>query len=260
MTGSESIMPTAEATEEEFGEVRPLTGVSRPTTADVMYEKDLEITSQYLVARVMSATEKRIDRILSASESRVSSAVRPQSALTAYSDADTSDVEDWKLCEELVSGVISTWTLSDRWKHCIKKIGKVEKKLLFEAIFSAPTRRRPIPNATASILFAVDLGRQLQEGGADSGTPDTNEEGVEGKAQHIINRVMSATNKMIDEIVDGPPRPVTAPPLPKPQILFSLEIQDLVHNAKDDSFREQWLHDILAAKRDLFDVANSVLN
>ena len=131
-----------------------------------MAKQEVEERSHYLIARVMSATEKRIQRIMSASGgSRASSAAtrRASSALTAYSDTDGKE-QEWNVAEDLVAKIIGTWTVSDRWKHCTNRIGRIEVKYLFELIFSIPTRRRPIPNATASVLFAVDPGSGGIEG------------------------------------------------------------------------------------------------
>lgn len=48
-----------------------------------------------------------------------------------------------------------TWPISGQWKYHLEKRGEEGETLLVEAIFSIPTRRRPIPNATASANFRV---------------------------------------------------------------------------------------------------------
>jgi hypothetical protein len=268
----------AEANEEEFGEPRPLTGV-RPITATDPSEKEVEERSHYLIARVMSATEKRIQRIMSAGGSRASSAAtrRASSALTAYSDVDGNE-QEWNVAEDLVAKIIGTWTVSDRWKHCTNRIGRIEVKYLFEVIFSIPTRRRPIPNATASVLFAVDPGSAGIEGmlraqsavSVDNSAhvldigPPPDATDIEGQAEHIVGRVLSATDRLVNSIIEDETRPGTGSTASakKPRgvsVVFTMETQDLVHNAGNATFREQWLHDILAAKRGLFDVADSIL-
>jgi hypothetical protein len=48
-----------------------------------------------------------------------------------------------------------TWPISDQWKYHLEKRGEEGETLLVEAMFSIPTRRRPIPNATASANFRL---------------------------------------------------------------------------------------------------------
>lgn len=43
------------------------------------------------------------------------------------------------------------------------------------------------------------------------------------------------------------------------EILFSVETQDLIHNATHERFSEQWLYDVVAAKRLTHDLATDIL-
>jgi hypothetical protein len=43
------------------------------------------------------------------------------------------------------------------------------------------------------------------------------------------------------------------------EILFSIETQDLIHNAAQRRFSEQWLYDVLAAKRLTHNIASDIL-
>lgn len=131
------------------------------------------------MARVMSATNKRIDRLVSAGSrpsTRGGSAAPDygEAVLTRHSsgfvwalrvccvvadrDAGPYDTPDWVRVSTIVTDVCTSWKLSEGWKFCIKQLGNLDTKYLVEAIFSIPTRRRPVPTATASVLFAVDMG------------------------------------------------------------------------------------------------------
>ncbi len=49
-----------------------------------------------------------------------------------------------------------TWPISEQWKfHLQQQQTDAEGALLIEAMFSIPTRRRPVPSATASVHFRV---------------------------------------------------------------------------------------------------------
>eukprot|EP00041_Stephanoeca_diplocostata_P010267 m.162976 g.162976 ORF g.162976 m.162976 type:complete len:257 (-) comp18091_c0_seq4:179-949(-) len=247
--------------------------VSRPGTAN----EDMEGRSSFIVARVLSATERRINRLLSAgsnrSGSRITSAALDTSGITADSRA-------WATAEKVVFNVCKSWDLSDRWKFTIRRFGVLETKYLFEALFSIPTRRRPIPNATASVLFSVDPGADgfppeddrpstavsLDESTPkplviDAVPPEVTASGVHGRAQHLVGRVLSASDRIVSSIVDDSSRPGSnlSTVLSGLVVRFSLEAQDLLHNAADTVFSEQWLHNILAAKRSQFDIADAVL-
>jgi hypothetical protein len=68
--------------------------------------------------------------------------------------------DDWgfQRAEHFVALVVSTWKVGPSWKHCLKRVYKEKTTFVVEALFSVPTRRRPIPNATASVFFCVDPG------------------------------------------------------------------------------------------------------
>lgn len=122
--------------------------------------------------------------------------------------ADEGEDDEWAVVEGKVADMCRTWSLSEGWKFCVKRVGRHETKRIVEAVFSIPTRRRPVPTATASVLFAVDVGA------AASGTDE---------------------------------------------ILFSVETQDLIHDASTGRFAEQWLYDVLAAKRLTHGLADEIL-
>ena len=47
------------------------------------------------------------------------------------------------------------WKLEESWKHCINRATQKDGSFHFEVIWSNPTRRRPVPNATASVFVHV---------------------------------------------------------------------------------------------------------
>jgi hypothetical protein len=135
-------------------------------------------------------------------------------------DAPACESPEWDLAERVVSSVCSGWSLSAGWKFTVKRLAKLETQYLLEAIFSIPTRRRPVPTSTASVLFSVD--------GGDSGFGGESEDGA-GSSQ-----LDSITVESVLRSAD---------------VVFSIETQDIIHPAVSTQFSEQWLHDILAAKR-----------
>lgn len=63
----------------------------------------------------------------------------------------------WSICKQKLESTINKWTLSPNWKYCLKLRTQNGQTFHVTAIFSAPTRRRPIPIATASVEFKVQL-------------------------------------------------------------------------------------------------------
>ena len=121
-----------------------------------------------------------------------------------------------------MASVCGDWKLSEGWKFTIKRLGKLETQYLLEAIFSIPTRRRPVPTATASVLFSIDPGDGASDGVLES-VP-------------VESLLRSA------------------------DVVFSIETQDIIHGAATTQFSEQWLHDVLAAKRLVaHDIAEDIL-
>eukprot|EP00037_Helgoeca_nana_P010639 m.93883 g.93883 ORF g.93883 m.93883 type:complete len:276 (-) comp20329_c0_seq3:240-1067(-) len=192
--------------------------VSRPGTSTS--EQDAEEQSKAVMTRVLSATNMRISRLMSAGSRPstrggvVSAGSRPSTrgGKPSSTAGDGAHSAVWEQVETIVSDTCVSWQLSEGWKFCVKQVGQLESKYLIEAIFSIPTRRRPVPTATASVLFAVDMNGFYEDVHAEA-----------------------------DEI------------------LFSIETQDLIHNAAQGRFSEQWLYDVLAAKRLTHTIASDIL-
>eukprot|EP00042_Codosiga_hollandica_P040013 m.339511 g.339511 ORF g.339511 m.339511 type:complete len:343 (-) comp55749_c0_seq3:240-1268(-) len=63
----------------------------------------------------------------------------------------------WDEAEDAIENLMKTWVTSDLWKHCVNRLAQTNPQIFkFESIWSIPTRRRPIPSATASVFFSVD--------------------------------------------------------------------------------------------------------
>eukprot|EP00037_Helgoeca_nana_P010638 m.93877 g.93877 ORF g.93877 m.93877 type:complete len:272 (-) comp20329_c0_seq1:385-1200(-) len=137
--------------------------VSRPGTSTS--EQDAEEQSKAVMTRVLSATNMRISRLMSAGSRPstrggvVSAGSRPSTrgGKPSSTAGDGAHSAVWEQVETIVSDTCVSWQLSEGWKFCVKQVGQLESKYLIEAIFSIPTRRRPVPTATASVLFAVDM-------------------------------------------------------------------------------------------------------
>lgn len=135
-----------------------------------------------------------------------------------------------------MASVCGDWKLSEGWKFTIKRLGKLETQYLLEAIFSIPTRRRPVPTATASVLFSIDPG----------------DDGFEG-----VSNVAGESDGASDGVLESVP---VESLLRSADVVFSIETQDLIHAAATTQFSEQWLHDVLAAKRLVaHDIAEGIL-
>jgi len=251
-------------------------GAEPELSADV---KRMEEQSQYMVARVMSATDRRVAR-LNQGDSRASSAnpTRPQSA--ADIAKAKKDEWSWTRSKQLVAVVMKLWRLGPTWKHCLKAVGVDGTGYVIEALYSVPTRRRPIPNATASVFFTVDPGpdgfeapREQVAPGSYEATDDVDTEeparvvieplpeaDMQNQAKHVVSKVLDATDALISSIIEDPSRPGSSlmDQLAGVDLTYTLEQQQLVHQP-DTVFKEQWLDDLLEAKRLLFKTGATVL-
>lgn len=58
---------------------------------------------------------------------------------------------------------IKEWERGNEWKYFIKYLGKTDDKLHFEVRWSIPTRRKPIPRATASVYFTLWIHNENEQ-------------------------------------------------------------------------------------------------
>ncbi|XP_015716208.1 A-kinase anchor protein 14 isoform X2 [Coturnix japonica] len=77
----------------------------------------------------------------------------------------------WTTCENFsvekglqqIEEYISTWELHESWLHCSEFLGEEDlqysKKYHYRVLWSIPTRRKPIPQATASTYFVIEISK-----------------------------------------------------------------------------------------------------
>lgn len=62
-----------------------------------------------------------------------------------------------ELAEQKINEYISTWEYENSWLYCVDFVGeelhKYDKRYRFRVRWSVPTRRKPVPRATASVYF-----------------------------------------------------------------------------------------------------------
>lgn len=77
---------------------------------------------------------------------------------------------------------------------------------------------------------------------------------LHNQAKHVVARVLSATNRLVASFLEDPSRPGSSLSalLDGVNIVYTMEQQQLVHRP-NTIFKEQWLEDILFAKRLLFE-------
>ena len=56
-----------------------------------------------------------------------------------------------------------TWEYQDSWKYCVDYLGKDDNEFdhrhRFRVCWSIPTRRKPIPRATACVYFTFEVSK-----------------------------------------------------------------------------------------------------
>lgn len=87
-----------------------------------------------------------------------------------YENFEVQNIE-WLTIEEfspkLASGkideFIKTWEYQDSWKYCVNYLGKddfeFDVRHRFRVRWSIPTRRKPIPRATACVYFTFEVSK-----------------------------------------------------------------------------------------------------
>lgn len=65
-------------------------------------------------------------------------------------------------CGAISFPLIQEWSRGNEWKYFIRYLAHTEEdKLHFEVRWSIPTRRKPIPRATASVYFTLWIHNQV---------------------------------------------------------------------------------------------------
>eukprot|EP00039_Didymoeca_costata_P029160 m.23486 g.23486 ORF g.23486 m.23486 type:complete len:198 (+) comp7505_c0_seq2:215-808(+) len=183
----------------------------------------------------------------------------------------------WETCEGLVNLCISQWKIEPQWKYCLKRKEQSGPFYFVEAIYSIPTRRNPIPNATASVLFKIDPGEQQDGNTAASQTVEVTidasedsknkgkslEDIMNQQASRLVDRVLTETTKRASRNLDEDEPPNDADKdltnhFVGVDFSYTMEGQKLVHYLETE-FKQAWLKSILDAKRIAFGVSDLVL-
>ncbi|NXU56399.1 AKA14 protein, partial [Turnix velox] len=65
--------------------------------------------------------------------------------------------------QEQIEEYISTWDVHSSWLHCSEFLREEElkysKRYLYRVCWSMPTCRKPIPRATASVYFVIEISK-----------------------------------------------------------------------------------------------------
>lgn len=90
-----------------------------------------------------------------------------------YGTGEQQEVKNitWSACKDFTEEVglnqieeyVGTWVRDNAWLHCIDFIGKEELdydfKYVYRVRWSIPTRRKPIPRATACVYFTFQVSK-----------------------------------------------------------------------------------------------------
>ncbi|XP_033127041.1 A-kinase anchor protein 14-like [Anneissia japonica] len=128
-----------------------------------------------LVDRVIDNARKRILKDIGVNEDedgRPLSSIRSYSTLL-YRETEDYEIKDivWMTIEEFsveegekkINEFVQTWDYEDSWLYCIDFLREEEddfsKKYRYQVRWSIPTRRKPIPRATACVYFTIEVSK-----------------------------------------------------------------------------------------------------
>jgi len=61
---------------------------------------------------------------------------------------------------ETIENIVKGWDVNECWLHCTDFIEKTDDAYQFRVRWSIPTRRKPIPAATACVYFTIDTSQK----------------------------------------------------------------------------------------------------
>ena len=101
--------------------------------------------------------QELIDEVIKVSINRLSSYEDNLIKVEEKENISWPSVKDfsWETGLKSVEEFINKWEVSDRWKYCIDFLGQKEQKYKYRVVWSIPTRRKPVPRATASVYFTL---------------------------------------------------------------------------------------------------------
>ncbi|XP_071492761.1 A-kinase anchor protein 14-like [Diadema setosum] len=140
-----------------------------------MTTTELELQAHALVDRVIDNARKRIVTDLGDTTEVFS---RPVSSVKTYDSLlfrETEDYEipniEWISIEDFTVDVgkkkidefVKTWEYDQSWLYCIdflrEEDDQYSKKYRYQVRWSVPTRRKPIPRATACVYFTIEVSK-----------------------------------------------------------------------------------------------------
>ncbi|XP_070538545.1 A-kinase anchor protein 14-like [Ptychodera flava] len=141
-----------------------------------MGDPDLEQQAHVLVDRVISNARRRLitEMGLQQAGSRPESTTIKDYDNLLYSEWPDYDIKNikWMRCDEFTSEkgiakieefIKTTWEYIGAWLYCIDFLREEEdeysKFYRYQVRWSIPTRRKPIPRATACVYFTVEVSK-----------------------------------------------------------------------------------------------------
>ncbi|XP_072033013.1 A-kinase anchor protein 14-like [Amphiura filiformis] len=137
---------------------------------------EIEKTAHELVDRVIENSRKRLIRDL-----KIQTEIefdRPVSSVKDYDGLLSRETENYEIPniewlniddftvekgKEKISDFVKTWDYEKSWLYCIdflrEEEDKYSKKYRYQVRWSVPTRRKPIPRATACVYFTIDVSK-----------------------------------------------------------------------------------------------------
>jgi len=125
---------------------------------DVVITKALAIHGEHL-NRGNSRHGQMNDSIMSDSQASLSKSCK------SASDIEWLNAEDFTIeaGERKINEFVETWNRDDSWLYCIDFLGQEEyecdHRYRYRVMWSIPTRRKPIPRATASVYFTIKISK-----------------------------------------------------------------------------------------------------
>lgn len=139
-------------------------------------ESALEVQAHALVDRVISNARRRLiaEMGMQQTGSRPESTTIKDYDSLLYSEWPEYDVRNihWMTCEEFTSEkgvekieqfIKQTWEFQGAWLYCVDFLREEEdeysKFYRYQVRWSIPTRRKPIPRATACVYFTIEVSK-----------------------------------------------------------------------------------------------------
>lgn len=107
-------------------------------------------------ALVDEIIDSAVEKLISLEKEREECVLEEAENIDWPTGADFTQEVGLKSVEEF----IGRWPLHDSWKYCINYLGVDGERYQYQVLWSIPTRRKPVPRATASVYFTLVLQPQ----------------------------------------------------------------------------------------------------